>query len=228
MKKLLLTLAAALIAFTGISRAEDYGDISIADLKKAIADNKVAVIDVNGSESWKAGHIPGAIDFAASKDKLAEALPKDKSTLVVAYCGGPSCAAYKAGAKAAVALGYTNVKHLKDGISGWKKAGEKTEAGGAKKEDAKKTSAAPAEKHTYVATFTGLSCAACEKAVSTAIAKLPGGADVKIEAGKAEGTKLVSFTATNCGCETSTKDALVTALGDDAKTFVVTSLVAKK
>jgi len=227
MKKLLMTLTAALIAFTGLSRAQDYGDISIADLKKAIADKKVAIIDVNGSESWKAGHIPGAIDFATSKEKLAEALPKDKGTLVVAYCGGPSCGAYKAGAKAAVALGYTNVKHLKDGISGWKKAGEKTEAGETKKED-KKTSAVPAEKHVYVATFTGLSCAACEKAVSTAIAKLPGGADVKIEAGKEEGTKLVTFTATNCGCEASTKDSLVTALGDDAKTFVVTALVAKK
>ncbi len=228
MKKLLMTLAAALIAFTGITRAEDYGDISIADLKKAIADKKVAIIDVNGTDSWKAGHIPGAIDFATSKDKLAAALPKDKNTLVVAYCGGPSCNAYKAGAKAAVALGYTNVKHLKAGISGWKKEGEKTEAGDAKKEE-KKTSAAPAgEKHVYVATFTGLTCAACEKEVAGAIAKLPGGADVKIEAGKEEGTKLVTFTATNCGCEVSTKDALVTALGDHAKTFVVTSLVAKK
>ena len=29
----------------------------------------------------------------------------------------------------AKALGYTNVKHLAAGISGWKKAGEKTEAG---------------------------------------------------------------------------------------------------
>lgn len=226
MKKLLLTLVAALVAFTGISRAEDYGDISVADLKKAIADKKVAVIDVNGTDSWKAGHIPGAIDFSTSKDKLAEALPRDKSALVVAYCGGPSCAAYKAGAKAAVALGYTNVKHLKAGISGWKKEGEKIEK--AEKGEAKKTSAAPTEKHTYVATFTGLSCAACEKEVSNAIAKLPGGADVKIEAGKAEGTKVVTFTAANCGCEASTKESLVTALGDHARTFVVQSLVAKK
>ncbi|MDZ4288977.1 MAG: rhodanese-like domain-containing protein, partial [Prosthecobacter sp.] len=60
-------------------------------------------------------------------DSLASALPKDKNALVVAYCGGPSCNAYQAAAKAAAALGYTNVKHLTAGISGWKKEGEKLE-----------------------------------------------------------------------------------------------------
>jgi rhodanese-related sulfurtransferase len=54
-------------------------------------------------------------------------LPKDKNALVVAYCGGPKCKAYEAAAKAAEKLGYTNIKHLTAGISGWKDAGEKTE-----------------------------------------------------------------------------------------------------
>ena len=40
-----------------------------------------------------------------------------------------ACGAYAAAAKKAKELGYTNVKHLSAGISGWKKAGEKTEAG---------------------------------------------------------------------------------------------------
>ena len=102
-------------------------DISIPELKKAIAAKKVTVIDVNGSDTYKEGHIPTAIDFEANKDKLAEVLPKDKDALIVAYCGGPQCGAYKSAAKAAVALGYTNVKHLSAGISGWKDAGEKTE-----------------------------------------------------------------------------------------------------
>jgi rhodanese-related sulfurtransferase len=56
-------------------------------------------------------------------------LPSDKGALVVAYCGSPACSAYKAAANKAKELGYTNVKHLSAGISGWKKAGEKTEAG---------------------------------------------------------------------------------------------------
>lgn len=102
-------------------------DISIKDLKKAIDAKKVTVIDVNGTDSYKDGHIPTAIDFEAKKDKLKDVLPKDKDALVVAYCGGPQCMAYKAAAKAAIAMGYTNVKHLPAGISGWKEAGEKTE-----------------------------------------------------------------------------------------------------
>jgi rhodanese-related sulfurtransferase len=126
MKRLVSTLLAC--AFTAVTVwAGEYPDISIADLKKAIADKKVVVIDVNGSDSYKSGHIPTALDFAATKD-IAAKLPKEKSALVVAYCGGPSCQAYQAAAKKAKELGYTNVKHLSAGISGWKQAGEKTEA----------------------------------------------------------------------------------------------------
>jgi rhodanese-related sulfurtransferase len=106
---------------------EKYPDISIKDLKAAIDKHAVAVIDANGSESYAEGHVPGAINFAADGEKLAAKLPKDKDALVVAYCGGPQCMAYKAAAEKAVALGYTNVKHLSAGISGWKEAGEKVE-----------------------------------------------------------------------------------------------------
>ncbi len=125
MKKL-IALAAALL-FTGLVIAAEVPDISINDLKKAIAEKKVTVIDVNGTESWDSGHIPTAIDFEANSEKLAKLLPQDKSALVVAYCGGPKCSAYKEAAKAAQKLGYKNVKHLSAGISGWKEAGEKTE-----------------------------------------------------------------------------------------------------
>ena len=124
MKKL-LALAFALVAATGF--AAEFPDISIADLKTAIADKKVVVIDVNGASSYAAGHVPGAIDFASKGADLASALPADKNTLVVAYCGGPSCSAYKRAANKAAELGYTNVKHLSAGISGWKKAGEALE-----------------------------------------------------------------------------------------------------
>ncbi|MEZ5434844.1 MAG: hypothetical protein R3F31_27505 [Verrucomicrobiales bacterium] len=33
------------------------------------------MIDVNGSASYSKGHIPGAIDFRANKEKLATLLP---------------------------------------------------------------------------------------------------------------------------------------------------------
>lgn len=129
----LTAIAALFVALTAAAsfaeekKATGYGDINIKDLKAAIEAKNVTIIDVNGTDSYKDGHIPGAVDFDAVKDNLASALPKDKNALVVAYCGGPQCMAYKAAAEKAVAMGYTNVKHLPDGISGWKKAGEKTE-----------------------------------------------------------------------------------------------------
>lgn len=127
MKKLLSILATVMLAATAF--AGEYPDISITELKAAIAAKTVVVIDANGSDSWKEGHIPTALNFEATEAKLAAVLPKDKNALVVAYCGGPACNAYQAAAKAAQKLGYTNVKHLSAGISGWKSAGEKTDKG---------------------------------------------------------------------------------------------------
>jgi rhodanese-related sulfurtransferase len=125
MKKLLTLCAVAL--FAGSVYAGHYPDITIDDLKAAMASKSVTLLDANGSDSYKEGHIPGAIDFSSTKGKLAKVLPKDKGALIVAYCGGPQCQAYESAAKAAEKLGYTNVKHLRAGISGWHDAGEKME-----------------------------------------------------------------------------------------------------
>lgn len=123
MKKLAAILAFAVGAMGMAVAAEaEFPDISIKELDKAIKDKKVVVIDVNGTGSYKKGHLPTAIDYAAHKKDLAKVLPEDKEILVVAYCGGPSCSAYKAAAKAAKDLGYENVKHLSAGISGWLQA----------------------------------------------------------------------------------------------------------
>ena len=117
-----LFLAAALLANTGKVPA-----IAHADLQKAITAKAVTVLDVNGSDSFKEGRIPGAIDYIAHEAKIAALLPKDKKALIVAYCGDEHCTAYQAAASTAVALGYTNVKHYAPGIDGWKKSGAKIE-----------------------------------------------------------------------------------------------------
>jgi len=128
MKKTLLALiVSSLVAVSAF--AGKYPGISHDELKQAVATNAATIIDVNGSDSYKAGHIPGAIDFAAVGKDLASVLPADKNALIVAYCGSPSCGAYARAAEAAVKLGYTNVKHYSGGISGWKEAGEATEKG---------------------------------------------------------------------------------------------------
>ena len=125
MKKLLALLAVTVCAVT--AQAGEFPDISIAEVKAAIEAKKATIIDVNGTESFQKGHIPSAVDFVSAKANLAKSLPADKGALVIAYCGGPTCGAYAAAAKAAKELGYTNVKHMSAGISGWIDAGEKTE-----------------------------------------------------------------------------------------------------
>ena len=130
----------------GMAFAGEYPDISIKELSEAIKEKKVTVIDVNGASSYKQGHVPGAIDFASSKSELEKLLPKDKGQLIVAYCGGPSCSAYKAAANAAKELGYTNVKHLSAGISGWKGAEQKLEKGEKKEKKEKKEKSEKKEK----------------------------------------------------------------------------------
>ena len=129
-KRVMAATAVTAMAVTQVWAAPDKAkaaDISQADLVAAIKAKKVVLIDCNGTDSYKSGHIPGAIDFEAKGDSLGKLLPKDKTTLVVAYCGGPSCHAYQKGADSVKALGYQNVKHFSAGISGWIAAKQKVE-----------------------------------------------------------------------------------------------------
>ena len=127
MKKFLTFLAAVVIATSAF--AGEFPDISVTEVKALAESKKAVIIDVNGSESFTKGRIPGALNYDAIKDSFASALPKDKNALIVAYCGGPKCKAYQAAATAAEKLGYKNIKHMSAGIAGWKSAGEKMDKG---------------------------------------------------------------------------------------------------
>ena len=126
MKKLLTLIATVILAVN--VQAGEYPDISIGDLEKAIKAGKVVVIDVNNDKTRTTkGVIPGAVAFSDSKTLAKQLAKSKKDTLVVAYCGGPKCGAYKRGASAAEKLGFKNVKRLTAGISGWVNAGKETE-----------------------------------------------------------------------------------------------------
>lgn len=123
-----LCVAVALSAMRP-AQANEVPSITHQALVKAISAKKVVILDVNGTESYEAGHIPGALNFEQVNGNLKSKLPANKKALIVAYCGGPMCMAYKRGAEAAMKLGYTNVKHYSPGISGWKKSGARVEKG---------------------------------------------------------------------------------------------------
>jgi len=128
MKKTLALLAMAFVAASTYA-ASPFADISVDDVNTLAKSKSAVIIDVNGTDSYNAGHVPGALNYEAIKDKLAANLPKDKSAVIVAYCGNPKCGAYAQAATAAQKLGYTNIKHMTAGIAGWKSAGMKTEPG---------------------------------------------------------------------------------------------------
>jgi rhodanese-related sulfurtransferase len=127
MKRILTAVAVAAFAISAL--AAEFPDVSVKEVKALAAFKKAVIIDVNGTESYEKGRVPGALNYEAVKGNLASALPADKNTPIVAYCGNPKCKAYKEAAEAAAKLGYTNVKHMSAGIQGWKDAGEKTEKG---------------------------------------------------------------------------------------------------
>jgi rhodanese-related sulfurtransferase len=127
MKKFIALMAVALVAASVY--AGPFPDISVQEVKAAADAKSAVIIDVNGADSYKKGHVPGALSWADIKGDLAAKLPADKSTTIIAYCGSPKCGAYAAAANAAKKLGYTNVKHMSAGIAGWNEAKMPTEAG---------------------------------------------------------------------------------------------------
>lgn len=122
-----LTILSVSLATRSLVPAAEDPPISIEDLKAAIAKEEVTLFDVNGSRIYAKGRIPSALDYRAITD-LPASLPSDKKALIVAYCGGPSCSAYRAATRKIRRFGYTNVRHLSGGISGWMEAGEPLES----------------------------------------------------------------------------------------------------
>ena len=102
--------------------------ISPADLLELTKKKQVTVFDVNSVQSWQQAHVPGALHLDpvnyADKD-----LPADKNSNLVFYCSNPLCRKAPNAARRAKQLGYTNVKVMSAGISGWLSAKLPTEAG---------------------------------------------------------------------------------------------------
>jgi rhodanese-related sulfurtransferase len=107
--------------------------VTLDELKKIVDTKSAVIFDCNGADMYKAGHIPGALSFAQLEGKMASVLPKDKNALIVAYCGGTMCSAWEGAAGEAKLQGYTNIKHYKGGITGWKEAKLPIEVGAAKR-----------------------------------------------------------------------------------------------
>lgn len=76
------------------------------------------LIDVREDHEWAKGHIPGAVHLGRGiLERDIEALYPDFSSTIVLYCGGGFRSALAA--DSIQKMGYTNVKSLAGGYSGW-------------------------------------------------------------------------------------------------------------
>lgn len=98
---------------------------AVAELLKAKAG---VVVDANDAQTRKEyGTVPGAVLLSDHRSFAFSELPEDKAEKLVFYCGGVKCRASDAAASRAASAGYSNVSVMREGIRGWRNAGQATE-----------------------------------------------------------------------------------------------------
>jgi len=103
-------------------------EVGVAQVAAFVKDKSATILDANGAETRKEyGVIPGAVLLTSSREYAVDTLPASKASKLVFYCGGTMCRASDNAAARAVAAGYNDVSVLREGIKGWKKAGQPTD-----------------------------------------------------------------------------------------------------
>lgn len=84
---------------------------------------KFVLVEVLSEDSYKKGHIPGAINIPV--DKLAEEAPNklNKADTIVVYCASYSCRASTNAAIMLMKMGYNKVLDFKGSKKAWVDAG---------------------------------------------------------------------------------------------------------
>ncbi len=128
-KALILFALLLLVAPCAAQSGPDAGpvkDITPQELSVEIQKGGVTLIDVNEADNYAFAHVPGA-RLIAYDAITPDVLPADKSSKLVFYCWSPECPAAGMAAESAVKLGYTDVRCMHAGITGWQDAGLPTE-----------------------------------------------------------------------------------------------------
>lgn len=101
----------------------NYASVTAEYMKKQIdTEADMAIVDARPKRmKYDKGHLPGAISIPDTQfTKFKDRLPKDKSKMVVFYCGGFKCKLSHKSASKAIAMGHTNVKVFSAGYPAWK------------------------------------------------------------------------------------------------------------
>ncbi|GAB5554653.1 MAG: hypothetical protein Sapg2KO_42440 [Saprospiraceae bacterium] len=99
--------------------------VSAEQLNKALEDSsRLVLLDARSKVAWRQTHIPGAIPVPYYEDpeEFLKHIPKDSSTMIVAYCACPHAASGQVISKLNK-LGYNNTAILDEGILIWAQEG---------------------------------------------------------------------------------------------------------
>ena len=98
------------------------------DLKVALESGEpIVIVDARSPESYRSGHIPGAINIPHRTMSVETTGQVEKSALVVVYCDGIGCNASTKGALKMLNLGF-RVKELIGGLDWWRRDGHDVRA----------------------------------------------------------------------------------------------------
>ena len=102
---------------------EKFKDVTMKEMKAIAQNGSSKILDVNSLNSFQKSHIRGAHHFKTlvAKKTLAGVLGSDKNVSIIAYCGGKQCTAWQEAAQTACQMGYKNIRHFSEGITGWDK-----------------------------------------------------------------------------------------------------------
>jgi len=93
-------------------------EITYSALVKALAEGKVALVDVREGDEYENGHVAGSSLNALSRFD-PEQLPRDKPVVLICRSGRRSLTALNA----ARAAGFKDIWHYKGGVLGWAQEG---------------------------------------------------------------------------------------------------------
>ncbi|MBN8616249.1 MAG: rhodanese-like domain-containing protein [Deltaproteobacteria bacterium] len=111
-------------AASSSAQSREPGTMSLEQVATRVRthDGRAFIFDANPREMYEQRHVPGA-RWVPYDGVTADVLPQDRSATVVFYCANPRCSASPHAARTAIALGWTNVYVMPDGIFGWVAAG---------------------------------------------------------------------------------------------------------
>lgn len=96
--------------------------------RRIAASERLAVFDVNSRQSFRQARIPGARHLDPATFTQGD-LPAELDHPLVFYCSNPFCTKAPLAARRARKMGYSEVRVLSAGITGWLAAGLPSQSG---------------------------------------------------------------------------------------------------